>query len=186
MILLALVLLLALLTPDMDRLQSRLLVTAAVLEVVALGVVSLPAGRRLRPWFGLLMCEEFLVVSGLAAPYLDGVVTGWRLGVFLTAVLITGALLLRLPLPERLFPVRGVWLRRLLSMTSLLALLHCGPWAYAWSYVRAAIRPLGAIHPLLELHLLLGALILAHVWTTLVHSPLGSLVSAGNRVHASR
>jgi hypothetical protein len=44
---------------------------------------------------------------------------GWRVGVYAVCVLAVLALLLRAPLPESYFPVRGTWLRRYLAVLAL-------------------------------------------------------------------
>jgi hypothetical protein len=51
---------------------------------------------------------------------------------FVAALAATGLLLLRAPLPEALFPLRGVWLRRFLAAAALFGLAQFGPWLYIW------------------------------------------------------
>jgi hypothetical protein len=150
MLLLGLLAGLALCESEFDRLLTLFLGAALLLEA---GVLL--AGRR-RSWCGALALEELLALSWLGAPFLDGLVQGWRLGVFCAAAALGAALLLRVPLPEPLFPLRGAWLRRLLAAVTVAGLLAAGPWQYAWEYAWRTARPTSAAHWLLLAHLCLG------------------------------
>ena len=87
---------------------------------------------RVRRIMSGLALEE-ICVSAIAlgsSPYPEELLV--RSVIFLLALALTVALLLRLPLPERNLPLRGDWLRRLLAAMALLGLLQGGPFQYVW------------------------------------------------------
>src|SRR3712207_2926758 len=73
---------------------------------------------------GGIVLEELCVIACACGPYPEPLVDGWHAPVFIASFVAAGVLLVRLPLPEALFPVRGRWLRTLLAALALLGLMN--------------------------------------------------------------
>jgi hypothetical protein len=115
--------------------------------VLALGSVGAILALLRKPWLtrflGWVVLEELFTVACVGGPYPDSPFS-WHGAVFVMACVLAGWLLLRMPLPEGLFPVRGRWLRALLAGMALLGLLQGGAWWSTWESMWAApsLRPL--------------------------------------------
>jgi hypothetical protein len=99
--------------------------------VVAL-VMQLSREELLRCCLGVFVLEELCVIACACGPYPQALTDGWHPLVFTTAVVLAGVLMLRMPLPEALLPLRGRWLRMFLAALSLGGLMLSGPWWDSW------------------------------------------------------
>src|SRR5947209_2690972 len=122
MLLLTLTALLAMILPEFDQLLTAFLAVALLIEVLVCAAAWRGRNGRAGTWVGSLALEELGVISCLGGPYLDGLAGGWRLGIICAGIGLGAALVLRAPLPEALFPVKGLWLRKLLGACVLGAL----------------------------------------------------------------
>lgn len=130
--------------------------------------------RRMRRVISGLVIEE-ICISAVAlgsSPYQHELLV--RSAIFVLALALAGALLLRLPLPERNLPLRGDWLRRMLAAVALLGLLQGGPFQYVWErwlplalYSGPAAIAAPSPYALLAA-VAAGACLLPHAWAFLV------------------